>query len=88
MTASTSALKTWALRPIGKVARVALASLGMVFATMVLTSAAFVESGSWALVLIGVAIAATSVRAAQDPTIGRLAAMGATVAAAVFLQIS
>lgn len=81
MTASTPALETWAVRPVGKVVRVALAVFGMVFATMVLTSAVLVETGSWALVLIGVALAATSVRAAQQLTTTRLAALAAVLLA-------
>lgn len=81
MTASTSALETWAVRPVGKVIRVTLAVLGMVFATMVLTSAVFVETGSWALVLIGVGLGATSVRAAREPSMTRLAALGAVLLA-------
>lgn len=81
MTASASSLQTWAGKTFGKVARVALASVGMIFATMVLTSAAMVETGSWALVLVGVAIAATSVRAARELTLARLAAVGVSLLA-------
>lgn len=74
-------MQSWAVKPFGKVTRIALASLGMIFATMVLTSAALVETGSWALVLVGVAIAATSVRAARDLTMTRLGALGASLLA-------
>jgi hydrogenase maturation factor len=88
MTASTTSMKTWAVKPFGKATRVALASLGMIFATMVLTSAAVVETGSWALVLVGVAIAATSVRAARELTMARLAGLGAALLAIpITLQI-
>ena len=81
MTASISSMKTWAVKPFGRVTRVALASTGMIFATMVMTSAATVESGSWPLVLVGVTIAATSVRAARQLTSTRLVALGAAILA-------
>ncbi len=80
MTAS-AAMQTWAVKPVGKVIRVALASFGMILATMVLTGAAFVDTGSWALVLVGVAIAATSVRAAHEMTVTRLVALAASLLA-------
>lgn len=80
MTAS-GAMQTWAAKPFGKVTRVALASLGMTLATMVLTGAALLETGSWALVLVGVAIAATSVRAARELTMTRLVALAASLLA-------
>jgi hypothetical protein len=53
----------------------------MVMATMVLTAAAVVESASWTLVLLGVALAAASVRAARVPTGSRLAVLMAVVIA-------
>lgn len=81
MTTTTQPLQAWATKPLGKAARVAMAGIGMAMATMVLMTAAVVESGSWALVLLGVALAATSVRAAWAPTVSRLTALIATVIA-------
>jgi hypothetical protein len=81
VTTSTQVLQTWAVRPFGKAARLALAILGMVMATMVLTTAAVVDSGSWAQVLLGVTLAVTSVRAALVPATPRLIALAAVVVA-------
>lgn len=86
MTASTPALGAWATRPLGKVARVALAALGMVMGTLVLMAAAVAESGSWALVLLGVMLAAAAVRAGRAPTVSRLGALAA-VSVAIPLSI-
>lgn len=81
MTTTTQPLQAWATKPLGKAARVAMAGVGMAMATLVLMTSAVVESGSWALVLLGVALAATSVRAAWIPTVSRLSALMATVVA-------
>jgi hypothetical protein len=81
MTATPSTLQTWATKPLGKVARGAIAVLGMTMATLVLMTSAVVDSGSWALVLLGVALAANSVRAARIPSLARLTAVMATVLA-------
>lgn len=88
MTASTEQLQHWASTATGKVARGAIAVTGMTFAVLVLMNAALVDSGSWALVILGVALAAASVRAAQSPNLGRIIALGATtVAIPLSLQI-
>jgi multisubunit Na+/H+ antiporter MnhF subunit len=51
-------------------------------------NAALVDSGSWALVILGVALAAASVRVAQSPNLSRIIALGATtVAIPLSLQI-
>ena len=81
MTASTEQLQDWASRPLGKVARGAIALTGMAFAVLVLMNAALIDSGSWAFVLLGVALAATSVRVAQSPNLSRIIALGATTLA-------
>jgi len=52
---------------------------GMILATIVLMTAAVVSTGSWALVLAGVALAACAVRAARMPTISRLVSLTAAV---------
>jgi hypothetical protein len=73
MTTANLYLESWATHPLGKAARVMLALLGMSTATTLLTLSPLVASGSWAIILIGLALAATSVRAARVPTVERLA---------------
>lgn len=88
MTTSTPTLQAWATRPLGKVTRIAMAAIGMVMGTLVLMTSAMVDTGSWALVLLGVMLAAASVRAAHAPTgsrIGMLAAV--SVAIPLSLQV-
>lgn len=81
MTASTQTLDDWGARPLGKITRGAVAVLGSTFAVLVLMIAGLVESGSWALVVLGVALAATSIRAAQQLTLTRILVLGATILA-------
>lgn len=88
MTASTEQLQDWPSSLVGKVARGAIAVTGMAFAVLVLMNAALVDTGSWALVVLGVALAAASVRVAQSPNLARIIALGATtVAIPLSLQI-
>jgi hypothetical protein len=88
MTASTEQLQDWATSSIGRIARGAIAVTGLAFAVLVLMNAALVDSGSWALVILGVALAAASVRVAQSPNLSRIIALGATtVAIPLSLQI-
>jgi hypothetical protein len=56
-----------------------IASGGVVAATMLLLAAAMTESGSWLLVVTGVALAATSARAARNPSFTRLGLVGANL---------
>lgn len=72
MTTSELVLDEWATKPIGKAARIAIATGGMITATLVLLMATMLRDGAWMFVLVGVALAATSVRAARYPTILRL----------------
>ena len=81
MTTASPSLETWATKPLGKVVRIAMAAMGMSLATLALMTSALVDSGSWALVLLGVALAATSVRAAWVPSVSRLTVLLATVIA-------
>lgn len=84
---SISSIQGWAIHPIGKVVRVAMAVGGAILATLVLTTAATVDSGSWVLVLLGVGLAAISVRAARVPNVPRLVLLTiAVIAAPVALQ--
>lgn len=81
MTSLSPALEAWASHPAGKATRVAIAVLGMATATLVLMTASLVATGSWALVLLGVAMAAASVRAALAPSTTRLLILAAIVVA-------
>jgi hypothetical protein len=72
MTTVNPALVAWADHPVGKVARIAIASGGLITATVVLMTASVVAAGSWALVVLGVSLAALAVRAARVPTTFRL----------------
>lgn len=81
MMVSNASIAPWADKPLGKAARLTMAIAGMLLATSVMMTAAVVDQGSWALVLLGVALGAASVRAAHWPTISRLAALGAVVLA-------
>lgn len=81
MTATSHPASAWASHPVGKAVRIFIAVTGMITATFVLMTASLVSSGSWALVLLGVGLAASSVRAARLPTISRLALVGAALIA-------
>lgn len=81
MTALTHTVEAWATHPAGKAARIFIACAGMATATLVMMTASVVDSGSWALVLLGVALAAFSVRAARLPSTGRLALVAAALIA-------
>ena len=81
MTTSDLVLDDWALRPAGKAVRVGIAAAGMATATLVLLMATTLASGTWMLVLVGVSLAATSIRAARYPTLVRLAVVTANLLA-------
>lgn len=81
MTAITQTVEGWATHPVGKAARIFIAVTGMATATLVMMTASVIDSGSWALVLLGVALAASSVRAARIPTTGRLALLATALIA-------
>jgi hypothetical protein len=88
-TTTTTYLPTWASHPVGKVARGAIAVGGSITATLVLMTASVVQSGTWALVLLGVGLAASSVWAAKKPSAAGLLLVAATMVAIPFaLQIS
>lgn len=80
------AIQAWATQPAGKAIRIAIALLGMTTATLVLMTAALVTTGSWALVLLGVGLAAAAVRAALAPTTPRLLTV-ATIIIAIPLTL-
>jgi len=81
MTTSDLVLESWATKPLGKAARISIAVGGMLTATLVLLMATMLSQGAWVFVLVGVALAATSVRAARYPTLVRLTAVAANLVA-------
>lgn len=81
MTVSDPVLEEWATKPLGKAARIAIAAGGTITATLVLLMATMLRDGTWMFVLMGVALAATSVRAARYPTITRLGVVAANLVA-------
>ncbi|MGH8914606.1 MAG: hypothetical protein ACRDZM_08850 [Acidimicrobiia bacterium] len=82
MTVSTiTTLDEWAVHPIGRVARAAIAALGLMSATLVLLVATMNSHAAWTLVLLGVTLAAASIRAATRPSVVRLATLAAVMIA-------
>jgi hypothetical protein len=79
VTTASPPVAAWADHPVGKVARVGIAISGLTTATLVLMSASMVTQASWALVLLGVTLAAVAVRAARLPTTLRLALTSAVL---------
>ena len=81
MTTSQLVLEGWATKPLGKAARVSIAVGGMITGSLVLLMATMLPQGAWVFVLVGVALVATSVRAARYPTLVRLTAVAANLIA-------
>jgi hypothetical protein len=79
MTTANPVIVAWAEHPVGRVARIAIAVGGLVTSTLVLMTASVVASGSWALVVLGVGLAALAVRAARVPTTARLSLTAAAL---------
>lgn len=82
MTATTAEFfNDWTTHPIGKLTRALIAVVGIILATLVLLLATLGAQNVWILVLIGVALAATSIRAAMEPNAIRLMTLAAVVVA-------
>ncbi|MGB8360476.1 MAG: hypothetical protein WCE80_03685 [Acidimicrobiia bacterium] len=81
MTTTTPVLQPWASQPMGKAARIAIATGGLVLATLVLMTATIVPSGSWAMIALGIVLAPSAIRAARIPTPTRLLVLGVSVLA-------
>ena len=81
MTTTTTTNQGWASRGMGRVLRMLIGIGGMAAGTLMLLQATLMPQSSWALILLGVGLAATAVRAALDPTRMRLAiALSAIIA--------
>ncbi|HEY6628271.1 MAG TPA: hypothetical protein VI193_04770 [Acidimicrobiia bacterium] len=82
MTASTAEFFTdWTAHPVGKVTRALIAVVGVIVATLVMLLATLGAQNAWILILVGVALAATSIRAAMEPTAIRLTTLAVTLMA-------
>lgn len=86
MTTFEFSIDNWTSTSIGKAARLAIAILGVVTATLTLMLAAVIGEGAWVMLLAGVALAATSVMAARDPSLARLTAVAANLIAIPLLM--
>ena len=80
-TSEATALHEWATHPLGKAARIAIAVTGLATAALVLLLATLGSNAVWFMVLLGVALAATSIRAAMHPTLIRLTTLAAVMVA-------
>lgn len=86
MTVSTiTSLDEWAVHPYGKAARVALVILGLASAVLVLMVATMNSQAASLLVLLGVALAATTVRAASKPRFIRLTTLVAVMVSVLYV---
>lgn len=86
MTVSTiTTLDEWATHPIGKAARFGVAVLGLASAVLVMMVATMISHAAWTLVLLGVALAATSVRAATRPSVLRFTTLAAVMMAILYV---
>jgi hypothetical protein len=86
MTVSTiTTIDEWAAHPLGKAARVAVAVLGLMSATLVLLVATMNSQATWIMVLLGVGLAAVSVRAAAKPSLIRLTTLAAIMVAVPYV---
>ena len=79
-------LSDWAAHPMGKAARVAIAVLGLASAILVLLVATMNEQAAWIMVLLGVGLAAVSVRAALKPDLIRLTTLVAIMIAVPYVS--
>ena len=71
---------------MGKAARVAIAVLGLASAILVLLVATMNEQAAWIMVLLGVGLAAVSVRAALRPDLIRLTTLVAIMIAVPYVS--
>jgi hypothetical protein len=85
MTVSTiTTLDEWAAHPFGKAARIALAVLGLSSAVLVLMVATLQTQAAWLLILLGVALAATTVRVASKPSVIRLTTLAGVMVSVLY----
>jgi hypothetical protein len=78
-------LDEWASHRFGKAARIGLAVLGLASAVLLLMVATMNSQSAWLLVLLGVALAVTSVRAASKPSVIRLTTLAAVMISVLYV---
>lgn len=71
---------------MGKAARVAIAVLGLASAILVLLVATMNQQAAWIMILLGVGLAAVSVRAALRPDLIRLTTLVAIMIAVPYVS--
>ncbi len=81
MNTSTVFREDWVSHPVGKALRGLIAVGGLITATLVVLLATFGTRWIWVLVLLGLTLGATAVRAAIQPTMTRLAIVFASMVA-------
>jgi len=72
-------LAEWTTHPLGTTVRIAIAVVGLATATVVLLLATLTSDAVWFMVVLGVSLAAASIRAALSPSITRLAILTAVL---------
>lgn len=78
-TTEATFLKEWTAHPLGKTVRIAIAVVGLATSTVVLLLATLTSDAVWFMVVLGVSMAAASIRAALHPSISRLAILTAVL---------
>lgn len=86
MTTASRIFQAWDTKPAGKAVRVVFAVLGILMGTLVLMASAM-GIVSWAWMPLGVVLAATSVWAANVPSVARLTPVAITLTAIFLLQV-
>lgn len=71
--------REWATNPLGKTVRIGIAVAGLATSAVVLLLATLTSSAVWFIVLLGVSLAASSIRAALHPSVTRLATVTAVI---------
>ena len=84
-TSEATVLNEWTRHPLGKTVRIGIAVVGLASSGMVLLLATMSSSAVWFMVVVGVSLAATSVRAAIRPNLTRLGILTALLVAVPFV---
>jgi hypothetical protein len=85
MTSANATITEWSAHPLGRAARIGIGVVGLGLAMLLLMTATVAPSAGWAFVVTGVLLTAVTVRAAERPTLIRLASLLALVVVAPYL---
>jgi hypothetical protein len=80
-----SAIDQWSAHPLGRAARIGIATIGLGTAVLLLLTATILPGATWPLIVTGAALAAITVRAAERPTLVRLGLLAAVTVLAPYL---